>query len=166
MCGLAGYLTSRLPDGAEIVLDRMAKTLRHRGPDDHGSWSDHRVGVGLAHQRLAILDLSEAGHQPMCSPGGRYVMVFNGEIYNHLEMRKEVESRTSVSWRGHSDTETLLAGFELYGIRAAIETAVGMFAFAVWDRQREVLTLGRDRLGEKPLYYGWQNGTFLFASEL
>lgn len=135
----------------------------HRGPDDAGVWVDQAAGVALSHRRLAILDLSPAGHQPMTSPSGRYVIVFNGEIYNHLELR---ESLSGYIWRGHSDTETLLAAFENWGVETTLKKTVGMFAIALWDREARVLTLARDRLGEKPLYYGWQRGVLLFGSEL
>lgn len=167
MCGLAGYLTSLFCDEPAVVLQRMARTIVHRGPDGGGHWLDKDCGVGLAHRRLSILDLSAAGHQPMISVGGRYVVVFNGEIYNHMEIRNDLEKlRGENSWRGHSDTETLLGGFESWGIRDTVERAVGMFALAVWDRDMQSLTLCRDRLGEKPMYYGWQGNTFLFGSEL
>jgi len=141
----------------------MADAIIHRGPDDSGVWVDEAEGVALAHRRLAILDLSPAGHQPMLSVSGHFVMVFNGEIYNHLELREEL---TGQIWRGHSDTETLLAAFERWGIEATLKKSVGMFAIALWDRESRSLTLARDRLGEKPLYYGWQGETFLFGSEL
>lgn len=142
----------------------MADALRHRGPDDAGVWVDGEAGIGLAHRRLSIIDLSPAGHQPMVSAGGRYVVAFNGEIYNHLNLRRELE--INADWRGHSDTETLLAGFEAWGVEATLKKAVGMFAIALWDRGERNLYLARDRMGEKPLYYGWQNGVFLFGSEL
>lgn len=149
----------------------MTRTIVHRGPDSDGHWIDETCGVALGHRRLAIVDLSLAGHQPMHSASGRFVIVFNGEIYNHLDIRAELLSEGYANtWRGHSDTETLLAGFEAWGIRKTIDRTVGMFAFAVWDRQARTMTLGRDRLGEKPLYYGWQgygaNAVFLFGSEL
>jgi asparagine synthase (glutamine-hydrolysing) len=149
----------------------MADTIVTRGPDDSGVWYDCDAGVGLAHRRLSILDLSPAGHQPMVCHTGRYVIAFNGEIYNHLDLRRALEAAGSaLAWRGHSDTETLLAGFAAWGIRATVERCTGMFAFAVWDKQTRTLTLGRDRLGEKPLYYGWQGAgeraCFLFGSEL
>lgn len=145
----------------------MARQLAHRGPDDEGVWLDTSLGVALAHRRLSILDLSPAGHQPMTSPGGRYVIVFNGEIYNHLALRKALEqSANAPAWRGHADTETLLAAFEVWGIENTLKKTVGMFALALWDRKGQTLTLARDRMGEKPLYYGWQQGCFLFASEL
>lgn len=173
MCGLTGFFQPRgLGSETQVAtVQGMADTLVHRGPDDEGVWVDKEAGIALAHRRLSILDLSPAGHQPMASASGRYFIAFNGEIYNHLDLRSSLEKiGTGVTvldqWRGHSDTETLLAGFDAWGIRAAIERCVGMFAFAVWDRKERVLTLGRDRLGEKPLYYGWQGGNFIFGSEL
>lgn len=145
----------------------MAATLRHRGPDDHGIWSDMTVAVSFGHARLSIIDISAAGHQPMTSASGRYVIAFNGEIYNHLDLRAELDAAGRArAWRGHSDTETLLAAFEVWDIRETVTRAVGMFAIAVWDRETRTLTLVRDRVGEKPLFYGWQGGTFLFGSEL
>ena len=168
MCGLAGYLesTSR-PSDAESsdILWRMGRAIGHRGPDDAGIWLDGDAGLGLVHQRLSIVDVSAAGHQSMLAVSGRFVLVFNGEIYNHLELRGELGT-AAPAWRGHSDTETVLAGFDAWGIDATVGRCRGMFAFAVWDRVRRELTLGRDRLGEKPLYYGWQDGSFLFGSEL
>lgn len=172
MCGLAGFLAPGWANlGAADAVRRMADTLAHRGPDDAGVWTDDDAGVALAHRRLAILDLSPAGHQPMQCPAGRYILVFNGEIYNHVDLRAELEKLgLAPQWRGHSDTETLLAGFSVWGIRQTVERCVGMFAFAVWDRQLRQLTLARDRLGEKPLYYGWQGhgeqACLLFGSEL
>ncbi len=168
MCGLAGFLSEKQLESADVLLRGMAGPIHHRGPDAGGSWHDDAAGVGLAHRRLSILDLSEAGSQPMHSPSGRFVIVFNGEIYNHNDIRErlDAESQCGLAWRGHSDTETLLAGFDCFGIEATIGMAIGMFAFAVWDQQTGTLTLGRDRLGEKPLYYGWQGNTFLFGSEL
>jgi asparagine synthase (glutamine-hydrolysing) len=153
------------------ILESMSKALLHRGPDASGRWVDFAEGIGLAHRRLAILDLSAAGSQPMISPSGRYVLVFNGEIYNHMKLRLELEANGYVNsqWRGHSDTESLLAGFEFWGVVPTLNRAIGMFAFALWDRQLQTLTLARDRLGEKPLYYGWQGegeSVFLFGSEL
>jgi len=141
----------------------MADTLVHRGPDDSGVWTDESAGIALGHRRLAILDLSAAGHQPMVSASGRHVIVFNGEIYNHLDLRKKLES---VAWRGHSDTETLLEAVDAWGVRRALDESIGMFAFAVWDRKERTLTLARDRIGEKPLYYGRNGRAFIFASEL
>jgi asparagine synthase (glutamine-hydrolysing) len=155
----------------EAMLKRMADTITHRGPDDAGYWCDRDHKIGLGHRRLSIVDLSAAGHQPMQSDSNRYIIAFNGEVYNHNLLRQELEVVEQVeTWRGHSDTETLLAGFDIWGIRATVERAIGMFAFAVWDKQTNTLTLGRDRLGEKPLYYGWQrsgnDAVFLFGSEL
>lgn len=186
MCGLTGFLQPRgfAAATAEALAGRMADTLAHRGPDSSGTWVDGAAGIALAHRRLSILDLSAAGHQPMLSPSGRYVIAFNGEIYNHLDLRRQlddnaaetglaeraaadgVSSPPTVPWRGHSDTETLLAGFDFWGIEATLTRILGMFALALWDRADHVLYLARDRLGEKPLYYGWQRRTFLFGSEL
>lgn len=171
MCGIAGYLIgmsgASTAEAGDAVLLRMGQAIAHRGPDDLGVWVDATAGLGLVHRRLSILDLSPAGHQPMASASTRYVVVFNGEIYNHLELRRELEQRAgSINWRGHADTETLLAGFDAWGVTATIEKSIGMFAFALWDRETHDLTLGRDRLGEKPLYYGWQGKVFLFGSEL
>lgn len=153
------------------MLEAMANRIRNRGPDDSGVWCDADTLVGFGHRRLAIVDLSSAGHQPMAAASGRYVIAYNGEMYNHMEIRAELEaSGAAPQWRGRSDTETLLAGFDAWGVQQTVERCVGMFVFAVWDRSTRTLTLGRDRLGEKPLYYGWQ-GTgsaraFLFGSEL
>jgi asparagine synthase (glutamine-hydrolysing) len=165
MCGIAGFWTPQ-PFGhaqAGAHAKAMADRLVHRGPDGFGVWASGDGAVGLAHRRLAIVDLSPAGHQPMRSASGRFELVFNGEIYNHMALRKELPGG---DWRGHSDTETLLAGFERWGFEATLKKAVGMFAIALWDHQLHRLTLARDRLGEKPLYYGVQGGTLLFASEL
>jgi asparagine synthase (glutamine-hydrolysing) len=144
----------------------MADQILHRGPDDSGVWEDTSSGVALAHRRLSILDLSPAGHQPMQSANGQFVVAFNGEIYNHLDLRRDLDERYGIAWRGHSDTETLLAGFEAWGVENTLKQLVGMFAFAVVDRSQQQLTIARDRLGEKPLYYGWQGDAFLFGSEL
>jgi asparagine synthase (glutamine-hydrolysing) len=169
MCGIAGFLDSRGFGAAAApeVVGRMCDALTHRGPDDSGIWIDEDAGVALGHRRLSILDLSPAGHQPMASACGRYVLSFNGEIYNHLDMRSELERAGCVAtWRGHSDTETLLAAIRQWGLDRTLERCVGMYAFAVWDRQRRVLSLARDRLGEKPLYYGSIGSAFVFGSEL
>lgn len=147
------------------MVGRMAQTLVHRGPDDAGVWSDAACGVALGHRRLSVLDLSEHGHQPMLSPCGRFCLVYNGEIYNHVGLRRELESHGH-RFRGRCDTEVLLAALCQWELPEALRRLVGMFAFAVWDRQKRVLTLARDRIGIKPLYYGWQNGCFLFGSEL
>ncbi len=173
MCGFVGILDSNFSSerqSVESILRRMAGKIAHRGPDDAGYWHDAEQCIALGHRRLSIVDLSAAGHQPMSSPGMRYVMVFNGEIYNHMELRRTLEdanlSGEQPKWCGHSDTETLLTAFETWGIRGTIERVIGMFAMAIWDRRDKLLTLARDRIGEKPLYYGWQRGTFLFGSEL
>lgn len=167
MCGITGYLGDLSGNGPEQAISRMANTLFNRGPDDGGTWVDLPAGIALGHRRLSILDLTSAGHQPMATAGGHYVIVFNGEIYNHLELRQALDaSRRHGHWRGHSDTETLLSAFEYWGVEETLRRVVGMFAIALWDRRQRVLTLARDRMGEKPLYYGWQGGTFLFGSEL
>ena len=170
MCGLTGYLGSTVGHDPADLLTRMGNTIAARGPDSSGVWFDVHQSIGLSHRRLSVVDLSAAGHQPMSSPSGRFVLAYNGEIYNHAHMRAELDRDGQVAWRGHSDTETLLAGVERWGIDGAIRRAVGMFAFALWDKQTQELTLGRDRLGEKPLYYGWQGSgsqaVFLFGSEL
>lgn len=164
MCGFSGILTqSKKSLSTEKLLGAMNKTLIHRGPDDQGIWYDDNHGIGLAHTRLAIVDLSPAGHQPMASANGQYIIAFNGEIYNHLQLRDELRIDT---WKGHSDTETLLACFESWGIDQTLHKMTGMFAFALWDRKLNQLILARDRAGEKPLYYGWHDDTFLFGSEL
>ena len=168
MCGIVGFLQAESvwsADRLEDTVVRMADPLRHRGPDDAGAWVDPDAGVALGFRRLSVVELSDAGHQPMVSPGGRYVLIFNGEIYNFVELRGEME-RHGAEFRGHSDTEVLLTAMELWGIPRALRRANGMFAFAVWDRARRELTLARDRMGEKPLYYGTCGGAFLFGSEL
>jgi len=166
MCGIAG-LWEELGQGAgadaRAAVDAMTATLVHRGPDDGGCWQDPAAGLALGHRRLSILDLSPAGHQPMLSRCGRYVTAFNGEIYNHAELRAALGD---ARWRGHSDTETLLEAVARWGIVAALKRCTGMFALALWDRERRELHLARDRLGEKPLYYGRLGRTLVFASEL
>jgi asparagine synthase (glutamine-hydrolysing) len=172
MCGITGFIDlARMTDEASLqaIATSMTCTLHHRGPDDGGVWVDAAAGLALGSRRLAIVDLSPQGHQPMHSPGGRYVIAFNGEIYNFKALRHSLEqggSGDAPAFRGHSDTEVLLAAIERWGLVRAVEHLVGMFAFAVWDRDEHVLHLGRDRLGEKPLYYGWSGRTFLFGSEL
>src|SRR6185369_5158659 len=158
MCGIAGFIMQGSTSQADLLATatRISDPLFHRGPDDSGVWCDTAAGLGMAHRRLSILDLSPAGHQPMTSPSGRYVTVYNGEIYNHLEIRKELEkSGNEPHWRGHADTETILAGFEVWGIEETLKRTVGMFALAVWDKTESMLILARDRMGEKPLYFGW-----------
>jgi asparagine synthase (glutamine-hydrolysing) len=165
MCGIAGFWQTKrqVEIPAEILL-RMGTALKHRGPDDSGVFYDDSTGLGLVHRRLSILDLSPAGHQPMASHSGRYLIIFNGEVYNFEEIKSELDP--GHAWRGHSDTEVMLEAFELWGVEAAVKRFVGMFAFALWDRKEQKLYLVRDRLGIKPLYYGWVEGQFVFASEL
>ncbi len=166
MCGITGFVAAG-GNGEEITarIHRMASTLAHRGPDDSGVWVDAAAGVALGHRRLSIVDLSPQGHQPMLSACGRYAMVFNGEVYNFAELRSELEPQGH-AFRGHSDTEVMLAAICQWGLEAALQRFTGMFAFALWDRNEHVLYLARDRLGIKPIYYGWAGRTFLFASEL
>lgn len=149
------------------VAIKMARTLYRRGPDDCGVWESTHDGVALSHRRLSILDVSDAGSQPMTSQCGRYTVVFNGEIYNHLKLRSEIlRTNTHYNWTGHSDTETLLAAISTWGIEIFLKKSVGMFSFAIWDGYDKTLTLARDRMGEKPLYYGRSESAFFFASEL
>jgi asparagine synthase (glutamine-hydrolysing) len=164
MCGIAGLISSRAVDPR--LVRSMADSLAHRGPDDRGVWVDEEARVGLGHRRLSIIDLSPSGHQPMFSADGRWVIIYNGEIYNHADLRAELDARGAHAWRGHSDTETLLEGIAAWGFRRALEKAVGMFAIALWDRHERRLHLARDRFGEKPLYYGWVGRDFVFGSEL
>jgi asparagine synthase (glutamine-hydrolysing) len=163
MCGVYGWLGDLA--GPSEVLDRMSEALQHRGPDAEGIWLDH--GIALGHRRLSILDLSPAGAQPMHSASGRYVLAYNGEIYNHLELRHDLESaRAAPQWHGQSDTETLLAGIAHWGLEGVLCRAHGMFALALWDRTEKRLSLARDRMGEKPLYWGWAGSALVFGSEL
>ena len=168
MCGLTGFWQSGIASDAMTSLaTSMADRITHRGPDDSGVWVDEAAGFALAHRRLSILDLSPAGHQPMVSASGRWVIAYNGEVCNHLDLRQQLApTHAAPAWRGHSDTETLLACFDAWGVDATLKQCVGMFAFALWDRAERCLVLARDRAGEKPLYYGWQGDTFLFGSEL
>ncbi|MBK1706866.1 asparagine synthase (glutamine-hydrolyzing) [Halochromatium glycolicum] len=165
MCGITGYWGGSRSDAA--VAQQMAAAIQTRGPDDAGVWCDSHAGLALAHQRLAVLDLSPAGHQPMVSPCGRYVLCYNGEIYNHLDLRQELAAANGgFAWRGHSDTETLLAALRHWGLEGALARLNGMFAFALWDSRERLLYLSRDRMGEKPLYYGRSGGAFVFGSTL
>jgi asparagine synthase (glutamine-hydrolysing) len=170
MCGFAGFLGG--PAGIK-TLDEMGWAILNRGPDDHGVWLDKLVQVGFVHRRLAILDMSSAGHQPMQSACGRFIIAFNGEIYNHQSIRTELNKLSNLKikkWLGYSDTETLLAGIEVWGLKKTLQKSIGMFALALWDKKEKKLLLARDRAGEKPLYFGWQgegsNKSFLFGSEL
>ena len=164
MCGIAGFIGDY--QQPLVHLKEMAKAIYHRGPDGQGVWFDERHGIGFAHARLSILDLTPAGHQPMQSVSGRYMMILNGEIYNHQSIRNELNDIVSINWRGHSDTEILLAAIDQWGLEITLKKAIGMFAIALWDAQVSTLSLARDRMGEKPLYYGWVNNQFVFASEL
>ncbi len=167
MCGITGIFGNLRKEEFDRSIHKMSAELTHRGPDDAGTWIDEENGIAFGHQRLSIIDLSSAGHQPMVSPCRRFVTIFNGEIYNHLELRDELnDAMNSMSWHGHSDTETLVTAFSQWGIERTLEKLVGMFAIVVWDFQEKKLILVRDRFGEKPLYYGWSNGVFLFGSEL
>src|SRR5258708_15707466 len=169
MCGIAGLF--RPGGGDESALagyaKRMADTLTHRGPDAGGVWTNAAAGRAFGHRRLSILDLSEAGAQPMRSDCGRFTVTFNGEIYNLLDIRSELEaSGAGPNWRGHSDTETLLYAVRQWGVAGALQRFIGMFAFALWDEKEQALALCRDRFGEKPLFYGWCGRDLVFASEL
>ena len=168
MCGITGFwdgTAQTSSDELDRIVRKMSAAISHRGPDDSGEWSQADAGLALGFRRLAILDLTPTGHQPMLSYSGRYVMVYNGEVYNFAEMRAELERR-EISFRGTSDTEVMLAAFEAWGLEKALQRFNGMFAIALWDRQEKSLTLARDRLGIKPLYYGWFGRTLLFGSEL
>lgn len=168
MCGIAGLWDSRgtdLPEHSAAAVRLMTRTIRHRGPDGEGFYEDRGAGVHLGHRRLSIIDVSPLGTQPMLSRGGRYAITYNGEIYNFRQLRAELE-QSGVQFRGHSDTEIFLAYVERYGVREALNRANGIFAFALWDRAERALTLVRDRLGVKPLYFGWVAGRFVFGSEL
>ncbi|MEO7602692.1 MAG: asparagine synthase (glutamine-hydrolyzing) [Sphingomicrobium sp.] len=167
MCGIAGLLGPGASD--PDVVARMTGRLEHRGPDDVGQWTGQGAGIVFGHRRLAVVDLTAAGHEPMISASGRLVVTFNGEIYNHAELRARLEEEGRApegGWRGHSDIETFLEAIDHWGLEQALDRAVGMFAFALWDRKHRRLHLVRDRFGEKPLYYGWVGKDLLFASEL
>jgi len=176
MCGIAGLITSpNVPkEKIDNILKNFLSELNNRGPDDSGIWSDKRLGVYLAHTRLSIVDLSKAGSQPMESSSGRYVISFNGEIYNHKEIRAKISKNSSSKkvWKGHSDTEVLLESIELFGLKKTLEISRGMFAFSLWDKKSEILHLIRDRFGEKPLYWGLvkiqdiNEPILVFASEI
>lgn len=167
MCGIAGFFPGPKSENLnKNLLNKMCQALIHRGPDDNGLWFSNKFRVGLGHRRLSIIDTSSAGKQPMESSSRRYIITFNGEIYNHIELRKEIETFSKIDWKSTSDTETILEAFEIWGIEISIRKLVGMFAISVWDKKEASLYLIRDRMGEKPLYYGWQKGVFLFGSEL
>jgi len=168
MCGIAGMLKKGLTkDEAESILKMMGDTMIHRGPDDSGVWADVKAGAGFSYRRLSIIDLSMEGHQPMVSKNGRYVISYNGEIYNFDKIREGLEKGGHVSgWRGHSDTEVMLEAISAWGLDNAVSMFIGMFAFALWDKSERALHLVRDRLGIKPVYYGRMGKTFLFGSEM
>ncbi|MHA1538645.1 MAG: asparagine synthase (glutamine-hydrolyzing) [Alphaproteobacteria bacterium] len=169
MCGIAGFLEPAASAGQaamRAVAGAMAERLTHRGPDANGVWCDTRAGIALGFRRLAIVDLSPAGNQPMNSKNGRYTIVFNGEIYNYRELKTSLEQAGTDGWRGASDTEIMLEAFARWGLEETLKSLNGMFAIALWDRRERTLTLARDRIGEKPLYYGWSGRSFLFGSEL
>lgn len=168
MCGFAGFIDfGKELDEPQRLLKHMADTLVHRGPDDQGIWCDKDSGIGLAHRRLSIVDLSPEGHQPMISHSGRYVIAYNGEIYNFPDIRRELDNaQRKIAWRGTSDTEVALEAISHWGVEEAVKKFNGMFAFALWDMNKRMLHLARDRFGEKPLYYGWAGNHLLFGSEL
>ena len=170
MCGINGFYSKSLSTFNNVIV-KMNSAISHRGPDTNGTWLDKNSGIVLGHQRLSIIDLSVAGNQPMRSNSDRFILTYNGEIYNHLEIRRELEkSSSNIKWRGNSDTETLLEAIDFWGVETTLKKVDGMIAFGLWDQKTRCLTLARDRIGEKPLYFGWQgkgdNKVFLFGSEL
>ncbi|HKO91768.1 MAG TPA: asparagine synthase (glutamine-hydrolyzing), partial [Polyangiaceae bacterium] len=166
MCGIVGFWGPRPVADRRACLERMSSRLVHRGPDAGGEWLEGDQEPALGHRRLAVVDLSEGGSQPMRSHSGRFVITYNGEVYNFEALRRELRDSGVSNYRGHSDTEVILAAVEAWGIERALDRFVGMFALALWDRQEQKLHLATDRLGKKPLYFGWMKGSFLFASEL
>ena len=170
MCGINGFYSKSLSNFDDVIV-KMNSTISHRGPDTNGAWSDKNSGIVLGHQRLSIIDVSSSGNQPMQSSSGRYILTYNGEIYNYLKIRKELEmNNANIKWIGNSDTEILLESIDFWGIEPTLQKIQGMYAFGIWDQKMRRLILARDRIGEKPLYYGWQgegnNKVFLFGSEL
>ena len=170
MCGINGFYSKSLSTFHNVIV-KMNSAISYRGPDSNGTWTDKSSGIVLGHQRLSIIDLSVSGNQPMRSSSGRFILTYNGEVYNHLEIRKELEKNNfNIKWRGFSDTETLLEAIDFWGIEKSLQKIDGMFAFGLWDQKNRCLILARDRIGEKPLYFGWQgktiNKVFLFGSEL
>src|ERR1039458_7152110 len=168
MCGIVGFIdtSQRVPQHTlDCTVRQMAERLRHRGPDDGGSWTDPEAGIALGHRRLSILDLSPLGRQPMVSASARSVLIFNGEIYNFRDLQVELE-KSGQHFRGRSDTEVLLGAVDEWGFVSTLRRLNGMFAIALWDRLERLLYMARDRFGEKPLYYGWAGRVFMFASEL
>ncbi len=166
MCGITGFIANERTAAESLgILQGMTQSLAHRGPDSDGTWQSADGRVNLGHRRLAIIDLTPSGHQPMCSPDGGHVITYNGEIYNYRELREDL-IKSGVSFRGGSDTEVLLQALITWGVEPALRRLNGMFAFAYWNGAERKLWLARDRFGEKPLYYSWQNGRFFFGSEL
>jgi len=167
MCGITGFIQYKGGTREELALrcQSMADTIVHRGPDAGGVWVDAAFPLALGHRRLSIIDLSEAGAQPMESASGRYVLSFNGEVYNFSRLRQE-PGLASYPFKGHSDTEVILAAVQHLGVEKAVSKFEGMFALALWDKEERCLWLARDRVGKKPLYYGWCGNSFLFGSEL
>ncbi|MDA7476494.1 asparagine synthase (glutamine-hydrolyzing) [Candidatus Pelagibacter ubique] len=170
MCGINGFYSKSLSNFNDVIV-KMNSAISHRGPDTNGTWSDKNSGIVLGHQRLSIIDVSSSGNQPMQSSSGRYILTYNGEIYNYLKIRKELEmNNANIKWIGNSDTEILLESIDFWGIEPTLQKIQGMYAFGIWDQKMRRLILARDRIGEKPLYYGWQgegnNKVFLFGSEL
>src|SRR4029079_17972588 len=169
MCGIADFIGMQpgaAPGGLDGVAAAMTRSLQHRGPDDQGQWIDYDAGAALVHLRLSIVDLSPAGHQPMTSADGRYVIIFNGEVYSFQEIRKDLEAHGVTLFRGHSDTEVILESIALFGLDATLKRMIGMFAIALWDKKERTLTLIRDRLGIKPIYWAKFGSLFIFGSEL
>ena len=165
MCGFSGFYHNSARYDRMVALKSMTDCIAHRGPDGESQWSDES-GIALGHRRLAILDLSENGRQPMHSHSGRLTIIFNGECYNYKDLRSALDQENPRHWRGHSDTEVILEAIEFWGLEATLKKMVGMFAIALWDHQKRELILARDRMGEKPLYYGWSKGALIFGSEL
>src|SRR5437764_464416 len=168
MCGIAGFVgvnPGAVPGGLEGVAGAMTRSLQHRGPDDQGLWIDHETGSALVHLRLSIVDLSPAGHQPMTSADGRYVIILNGEVYSFQEIRRDLEAQ-GVTFRGHSDTEVILESIALFGLDATLKRMIGMFPIALRDKKERTLMLIRDRLGIKPIYWAKFGSLFMFGSEL
>lgn len=167
MCGITGFISLKADSKADLTaaIERMTRRLSHRGPDDQGIFVDEKTGVAFGHRRLSIIDLSINGRQPMTSASGRFVMVYNGEIYNYQSLARELD-QYGVAWKGYSDTEVLLAGFEIWGMEKTLRKTNGMFALALWDKEKRSLFLARDRMGQKPLYYGYHQNYFFFSSEI
>ena len=170
MCGITGFYSKTLSNFNDVIL-KMNSAISHRGPDSSNYWMDKNAGIVFGHQRLSIIDLSQDGNQPMKSNSGRFIITYNGEIYNHLEIRRELaEINLNIKWKSTTDTETLLEALEFWGVEKTLKKINGMFAFGLWDKKDRSLILVRDRIGEKPLYFGWQgkglDKVFFFGSEL